>query len=232
MRGDIISAYVLHSREYRDSSRIAELYSLEHGRLSAVFKGSRSIGKRRNHILEPFRRLSVNLFGRGSLKTGVLSDTQQVFVLPPGVATYSGFYVNELLVRLLSEADANVELFAAYEWVMARLQEAVAVADGLRAFEALLLKYCGAGVDYYFDVDANVIQANIDYSYQVGSGFVAQLQPLDGVLCYNGAIINDIASGRWHGASRRAAKSIQQAALHPLLGDKPLISRQLLKTRS
>ena len=229
MAGEIITSYVLHTRDYHDSSLIADLYSLEQGRISAVFKGARAVGKRRQNIVEPFRRLSVSMSGRGALKTAFVKETQLAVMPHPGVPLFSAFYVNELLVRLVREAEANIELFAAYEWVLTQLQAANAPDDALRSFEYLLLQHCGSGIDFDSDVTGADIQANGAYSYQAGQGFVPSLTRVDNKQCFQGEVLQAIKQQHWSKVSRLAAKFLNRAALQHLLGDKPLASRRLFQ---
>ena len=61
--------YVLHLREYRETSLIAEVYSRDSGRLSVIFKGLRSRKSRYSGMVQPFVPISLSLFGRSDLKT-------------------------------------------------------------------------------------------------------------------------------------------------------------------
>lgn len=229
MSAALLSAYVLHSRAYRDSSRIADLYSLEQGRVSAVFKGSRSVGKKRGVPLEPFSRLAVSLSGRANLKTGAVRESQRQYQLQGSTALYSGLYVNELLVRLLHEGDANLAVFAAYEWLLSKLASQVDISDCLRAFEYTLLQSLGYPLTFDSDADGNRIDPTAVYYLAPEQGFVATAQTADNRQYYSGACLSEIANLAWQPDSRSAAKHINRAALQHLLGDKPLLSRQLFR---
>jgi DNA repair protein RecO (recombination protein O) len=70
-------------------------------------------------------------------------------VMPTGEALLSGYYVNELLLRLLARDDAHEALFDAYAGVVQVLAgdhvgaQAATQAAALRAFELLLLREVG-----------------------------------------------------------------------------------------
>lgn len=229
MSAATLSAYVLHSRAYRDTSRIADLYSLEQGRVSAVFKGARSVGKKRSAVLEPFSRLSISLSGKSSLKNGSLRESQRQLSLNSRTALYSGLYINELLVRLLHEGEANLTLFAAYEWIIVKLASETDIADYLRAFEYTLLQSLGYPLSFEHDADEALIDANHVYYLAPNQGFISAKRQADNRQYFDGATLLSIGALHWSDDARTAAKHINRAALAQLLGDKPLMSRQLFR---
>ena len=116
MRVALQPAYVLHSRPYRDSSALVEMFTAEHGRLSLVARGARNRGRKGSlsSLLQPFIPLLISFSGRAELKTlGKLEAAGGGRTLR-GERLYSGLYMNELLVRLLHRQDAHPRLFAAY----------------------------------------------------------------------------------------------------------------------
>src|SRR5690625_6002851 len=68
MRVDLQPAYVLHTRPYRDTSMLVDLFTPEHGRVALVAKGVRTGKSRRRALLNPFTALLVSFQGRGGLK--------------------------------------------------------------------------------------------------------------------------------------------------------------------
>ena len=58
-------AYVLHNREYRDTSRILDVFSARHGRLTLFARGARGPKSKLASLLMPFRPLLVSWSGRG-----------------------------------------------------------------------------------------------------------------------------------------------------------------------
>ena len=57
-----------------------------------------------------------------------------------------GFYLNELLLKLLPREDAHEELFEAYATALAQLPSAQDHAAVLRRFERVLLRELGYGL--------------------------------------------------------------------------------------
>ena len=58
-------AFVLHHREYRDTSRILDVFTARHGRLTLFARGARGPKSKLASLLMPFRPLLVSWSGRG-----------------------------------------------------------------------------------------------------------------------------------------------------------------------
>ena len=63
--GAWVRGYVLHLRPYRETSAIAEILTLEHGRIGAVVRGLKK--KRPNQSLQPFQRYVLTWRGQREL---------------------------------------------------------------------------------------------------------------------------------------------------------------------
>ena len=143
-----LSAYVLHQYDWSETSLILDLFTRERGRLAVAAKGAKRPYSQLRSVLLPFQRLSVSL-GRGSddaeVHTLRAAEWAGGAPMPSGAALFSGFYLNELLLRLLARQDPHAALFDAYAQVLPVL----ALADetqsqaALRAFELILLRETG-----------------------------------------------------------------------------------------
>ena len=90
-------AYVLHHRPYRDTSRILELFTRDHGRVSVFARGARGgtkSGASLLPILQPFNRLLVSWSGRGEAGQltgaefdGAMTPLPRPSIPPPPPAT-------------------------------------------------------------------------------------------------------------------------------------------------
>jgi len=145
-----LSAYVLHQYDWSESSLILDLFTRERGRLAVAAKGAKRPYSQLRGVLLPFQRLQVSL-GRGSDDAHAEVHTLRAVEwaggapMPAGGALFSGFYLNELLLRLLARQDPHAALFDAYAQVLpvlAGADEAQSQA-ALRAFELILLREIG-----------------------------------------------------------------------------------------
>lgn len=230
-------AYVLHQRPYRDSSAIAELFTPEHGRVGVVAKGVKRPKSPWRGLLQAFQPLLVSWSGRGELATLIGVDAQgEALRLPPAVMP-SGFYLNELLMRLLHRHDAHVELFSCYDSTLRHLatlagdrqspQGGLEVA--LRLFEIRLLAALGYALVLDHDVASGTpIEREQTYCYQLERGPVAEAVGEEGISVHGSTLLAMETGCLATERDRREAKRLMRAALGRHLGDKPLFSRQLL----
>ncbi len=143
-------AYVLHSYDWSESSLILELFTRERGRVAVIAKGAKRPTSQLRAILLPFQRVLVTL-GRTPSDDADIHVLRQAEwgadggpLMPPG-ALFHGFYLNELLLKLLARQDPHPALFDAYADTLPALacgEEALAQA-GLRAFELCALREGG-----------------------------------------------------------------------------------------
>ncbi len=226
-------AYVLHQRPYQDSGLLLEVFSPNYGRVGLVARGVRKAKGRWQSLLQPFVPLLLSWSGRGEL--GTLVDAEMSGAAQPlkGALLLSGFYINELLTRLLHRHDPHPELFEYYQSLLLQLS-LLGEGDGqlplqqrLRLFEKQLLEELGYALVLGHDVITGaVIEADTSYSYRLGAGPVAVTHDL---LVVRGRSLLALAAGNLLDADvLRDAKRLLRAALDQQLGGRPLHSRQLM----
>lgn len=217
-------ALVLHARPYRETSAIVSLLTEQHGRVAVVARGVR--GGKRGNVLQPFNRVRVGWSGRGTLHTLTACELIRHGWLA-GNSLAAGFYVLELVTRLLPEREGVPRVFAGACWALDHLESGAPAADVvLRVFEKRLLEELGYGLDFSRDAaSGEALRADRHYSLDPASGFVVTAAGRG----YSGAVLAEIAADDYRSrAARVAARKIFRQALHPLLGDRPLASRRLI----
>ncbi len=114
-----LQGYVLHHWDWSETSLIVDLFTRERGRVAAVAKGAKRPYSQLRPVLLPFQRLHLTL-GRSPADAGtevhLLRHAEWAGGAPmlSGGALFSGFYVNELLMKLLARDDPHPRLFDAY----------------------------------------------------------------------------------------------------------------------
>ena len=146
-----LTAYVLHSYAWSESSLILDLFTRDQGRLAVAAKGAKRPYSQLRAVLLPFQRIHVTL-GRLSQVEGA-SEVQTLrgaewaggAAMLTGAALFSGFYLNELLMKLLARHDPHPALFDAYAQTLPALaaNDDASTQAALRAFELTLLKEVG-----------------------------------------------------------------------------------------
>jgi DNA repair protein RecO (recombination protein O) len=141
-------AYVLHHREYRDTSRILDVFSERHGRVTLFARGARGPKSKLASLLMPFRPLMLSWTGRGEAAqlTGAEAGGDPLPLPPRHVM--SAFYLNELLINLTTRHDSQPQLFEHYAEALRRLAAASAPEYALRVFEKRLLTAIGYGIEF------------------------------------------------------------------------------------
>jgi len=241
-------AYILHHRAYRNTSSILELFTPEHGRVGVVAKGVRGNKPRWPGLLQTFQPLLVSYNLRGEL--GLLTTaeaTGAALTVRPGLIA-SGFYLNEILLRLLQRQDAQLELFGSYDMALRDLSalnaeegERIALESVLRRFEMRMLAALGYGLVLDNDVQTQApVQAQQHYIYYLEQGPVQIDSEVDETVAEVGDAQRGVpVSGQTLLAlqaddlsadiTRREAKRLIRAVLGQYLGSKPLASRQLMQ---
>lgn len=142
-------AYVLHRYDWSESSLILEAFTRHHGRIALVAKGAKRPSSNFRPVLLPLQPLQLSWGGEGEIRTLKGAEWMGGHVMPTGDALLSGYYLNELLLRLLARDDAHESLFDGYAAVVQVLASDHGGAQGatqaaaLRAFELLLLREAG-----------------------------------------------------------------------------------------
>lgn len=153
IRHAVAPAYVLHQWDWSETSLIIDLFTRDQGRVAVVAKGAKRPYSHFRAVLLPFQRALVSVVRpRGSEAAEILTLRSAEYagagsMLPPG-RLMAGFYLNELLLKLLARHDAHERLFDTYAETLRVLAAPDAGSAGgdeaaLRAFELVLLRETG-----------------------------------------------------------------------------------------
>ena len=164
-------AWVLHHRPFRDSSRILDVFSRDHGRLALVSRGSRSAKSKLRGVLRPFMPLQLSWVISSDLGTLTGAEMQGTPISLTGDALLSGYYVNELLLHLLHRHDPQPDIFSAYANTIERLAGISDIAPVLRQFEIALLRMLGYALNLDHDTCGDTsLQPDMQYEYRAEQG--------------------------------------------------------------
>ena len=138
-------AFVLHRYDWSESSLILEVFTRHHGRVALVARGAKKPSSNFRPVLLPLQLLHVAFGGDSEIRTLKGAEWAGGQVMPTGDALLSGYYLNELLLRLLARDDPHPQLFDTYAAAVSVLasEHGEAFEPALRAFELLLLREIG-----------------------------------------------------------------------------------------
>src|SRR5947207_10368345 len=109
------AGFVLHTYPYRETSLIVEAFTGAYGRVAMVARGAKRPRSELRGLLNAFQPLALSWAGAGELKTLQKAEWRGGLPLPSGAALLCGFYLNELILKLLPREDAHPALFEYYE---------------------------------------------------------------------------------------------------------------------
>jgi len=230
-------AYVLHRRDYRETSFLVDLFTPEYGRISGIARGVRKARSSSQGLLQPFTPLLVSWSGRGELMLLTQIEANGEMIRLQGESLFAGFYLNELLVTLLQKWDAHPGIFMAYTKTIRALHDAPLQESVLRSFEKQLLEDLGYGLLPKTDISLhNTFSPDAHYRFVPEQGFVecergAEVQAMSNV--FSGKSLHAIAREDWQDkTSLQDAKRLIRFVLAPLLGARQIYSRKLFTSSS
>ena len=139
-----------------------------------------------------------------------------------------GFYMNELLLRLLPREDAHESLFSYYATALLTLAGEPDLATTLRRFELKLLQEMGYAVPLLQDENNVPIEADKMYRYEAEYG-ACELSVTKNGVQLSGKTMLDMAHDDYvDSITQSQSKQLMRYLLAHYLGDKPLHTRQLL----
>ncbi len=219
--------YILHQYAYRDTSRIVEVFTAEHGRLTLFARGANSPKSRVKGILRPFQQLLLSWSGKSEACQLVSAEVDGQVSSLPAQRLMSGFYLNELLLKLTERCDPHPEIFYSYAACIQSLCAGDAVEATLRCFEKRLLNDLGYGLDLAQTAQGQPVQTDRYYRFALESG--AELCVAEAPGAVYGQSLADLQSESFGDPrSLRDAKRLLRTAIDACLDGRILKSRQVM----
>ena len=227
MRNEILHGYLIHHRKYRERSHIVHLFTQEHGRVDGILRQTPP---------PQYQPICLQASGKSELKnfTKLEIVNQPVFFF--GDAFFSGFYLNEVVLRLCPAEVEMPQTFVLYHQTLQQLQllaqqenPNLFLRQILRQFEHALLEELGYALDFTTDAQQQDIQAAQHYLFQLNDGFIPTVQQSRATLTGEQILsMRDYEKGRdFNREQLQLLAQLYRQMISSLLGDRPLKSRQL-----
>jgi DNA repair protein RecO (recombination protein O) len=231
MDASLHAGYILHQRPWRETSLILEVFSREHGRLGLVARGARRAANRQRWLFQPFRRLNLAWLMRRELGTLTRIEAADAREPPAGSAVMAGFYLNELLLRLLHRHEPHAELFDAYAAALEGIRDEAGREAALRVFEKRLLASLGYGMVLDREADSGrPLEAERCYYYRADLGPCTAPPQGSAAVAVSGAALYALREERLVDTGHLAeTKRLMRMLLSEHLGGRPLASRDLYR---
>jgi DNA repair protein RecO (recombination protein O) len=225
--------FVLHTWPFRETSLIVEVFTRQHGRMALVARGARRPRSALRGQVQPFTPLLLSWFGKSEVRTLHGAEWQGGMAPPTGLPLMCGFYLNELLLKLLARDDPHEALFDYYRATLAELTQPNGndLERILRRFEKHLLSEIGYAATFHEEAEtARPVQGNARYVFVPERGPYADEEAGVTGIPVSGQTLLDLDQDRLDSSvTRTEAKLLMRALINHHLGGKPLYTRQMLK---
>ena len=222
------SAFVLHSRPYRENQLLVDLLTEHDGKLAALSYIGNSTKSSRKALLQPFLPINVTLKGQQGLKSLLRVEPIGKSFLLQKNALFSAFYINELLVKLLGDNDACNALFQQYKSSLTSLSESNNIEVCLREFELALMDELGVSFDFSLVFEHSAA----GFYYLPDEGFIPAYTKLK-QPCYNRLHLQAIAQSDLASPEVLTTfKALMRQVINHLLKGVPLHSRKLFSKKT
>ena len=227
-RVDGQSAYVLHLHPYSETSLVVDVFTRDHGRVPLLARGARRPRSAMRGMLMSFQPLELGWFGGGEVKTLAKAEWLGGMPLLGGRCLLLGYYLNELLLKMLPREDAHGALFDAYAAALQALAGGGADAPELRRFEKTLLKELGYGMTLDVDMETGLpVMAEDEYTYLIERGPVARVGAGGTAILRGKTLLDMVADDYSDPRTRVESKQLMRQLIAHHMGGKPLQSRRV-----
>jgi DNA repair protein RecO (recombination protein O) len=229
-RVELTPGYILHHRPWRDTSRILEVLSRDHGRLTLFARAVRGPAARLAPVLQPFSALLLSWSGRGEAAQLTHAERADGRAPLPPASVMAAFYLNELLLRLTTRHDPQPVLFDQYHAALGSLRAGPPLEPALRLFEKRLLELSGYGLELATEAQGGTpLEARGYYQFRPSQGLVRVGARDAGALA--GESLIGLREERLAGArTLEDARRLLQAALAACLEGRPLATRAVARS--
>ncbi len=227
-RQDNQPGYVLHTYPYRETSLVVEAFTRSHGRVAMIARGAKRPHSALRGNIMAFQPLGLSWSGRGELRLLLRAEWQGGQQRLQGRALLCGFYLNELLLKLLPREDAHEMLFLDYQEALSRLAAEPEAGAVLRRFEKALLRELGYALP--LERDGFQIDPEMSYAYDPERGPVALNGAAQAGLVLSGRTLLDIVQDDYSDPSTlQQAKALMRLLIGHRLEQKTLNSRRIFE---
>ena len=219
-------AFLLHQRPYGNTSVMAEMFTLENGRISVIARGAKKPKSKFFGVLSPFSKLRITYRGRSELKTLTNVDKEDIFSNSFSKLSYTLLYINELLIKILPQGAPQRELFNLYDKFLMEVKSSKEIDIVLRRFELNLLEMLGYGINFINEVDSGQsIKETKSYDFVPELGFKESPNGL-----FEGIEIISISKLDYKNINKKKFKSLTTMAIGYSLDGGDLKSREIFKS--
>jgi len=232
-RAEHEAGYVLHTYPYKETSLIVELFARRFGRVALLARGARRPRSAMRGVLLSFQALRVSWSASAELGNLISAEWAGALLPLAGQSLMCGFYLNELLLRLLPRDDPHEALFDTYVEALARLGSAGDASVVLRGFEKRLLAELGYAPILDRDAASRPIDPDRLYAYEPERGPTEVSGTRGDLPVVRGRTLLDVAADDYTSPkTREEARNLMRALIGERLHGQVLHTRTVLRELS
>lgn len=225
-------AFVLHTRSYRETSLLVTCFTMPQGLLHMIAKGAKRPRSTLRGVLQPFCPLRISFSEKKELRTLFHAEALDCPIDLTHRKLICGFYLNELLVKLLPKEQAYESLFDLYQKTLRALSHTDNLALPLRQFEYKLIALLGYKLPLTLDVSRNTL-INPKYYYafnpEAGPSFYSETLPNNQAQIYSGELLLGLAEERFEDPQiLTGSKQLLRQALAVYLHGKSIKTKEIM----
>ncbi len=186
-----VKGIVLKKIEFGDTSHIVTLYTKEHGKLSAIIKGSRSSKSKMGNKVDVMNFVEVVLYRKKSREVQIISQVDLINPFPKIKENLEKLKyataVLELLLALIPEDDVNERLFTGTVKALEKLDESEKLDANIFAkYLMFFIKEIGYEIQLQYCTECNAdLRKSDSFAFK----------PDQGILCSECKNLYDFAEG-------------------------------------
>jgi DNA repair protein RecO (recombination protein O) len=220
--------YVLHTYAYMETSLIVEAFTRSHGRVAVLARGARRPRSAMRGVLLSFHPLRLGWSSSGELGNLISAEWSGAIQALSGRGLMCGFYLNELLLRLLPRDDAHEALFDFYGEALRGLSAGAEQGAVLRSFEKRLLAELGYAPLLEREAASGApIEPERRYVYEPDRGPMLSKNSSSTEITVSGQTLLDLAADQF---ARPETRDEARLLLRALIGER--LHGQVLHTRT
>lgn len=210
----LIESYVLHTRKYRETSLIVELFTKTEGRVSCIAKGARRTKSPFSGVIQPFQSLLVSWKGRSELLTLIHAEPSEFAKDVFYGNIFSAYYLNELILKVTAKGDPDEQLFEFYKDTLNSIRERSDKTEFcIRKFELQLIGCLGYNIDLDRDMSGDMIIDDALYEYKHEVGLVRADD--SGI---SGKALQSLKTGEYYAEYLQPQKRLMRSILSRIIG--------------
>ena len=232
-RADHEAGFVLHTYAYKETSLIVEAFTRKFGRVALLARGARRPRSAMRGVLLSFQALSLSWSASTELGNLIGAEWSQALRPLRGRGLMCGFYLNELLLRLLAREDPHEALFDYYDDALLRLAAETDLASVLRNFEKRMLAELGYAPVLERDAASRPIDPAARYVYEPERGPMLLSNSISRETSVSGQTLLDVAADDYERAETRdEARTLMRSLITQRLHGQELHTRMILRDLS